>query len=153
MHQKQAIISQLLCNGKISFIVLIPDVNVVRGRDSKFGCIGIGVLCGGTGGGGSGTSMSEFLGLGLTQSGSGTCFRCTGSESTDRVIDSGVSALLIRTPLDFNFFASSLLVRIVRRFWNQKMINFMNLLGHKWDQMVHCIVVPNNYKQMPGALV
>ena len=29
----------------------------------------------------------------------------------------------------------------------------MNLLGHKWDQMVHCIVVLNNYKQMPGALV
>ena len=61
--------------------------------------------------------MSEFRDFGLTQSGSGIDFRWTGSESTESVTDSGVSALLSRTPLDLSFLASSLLLRIVRRFW------------------------------------
>jgi hypothetical protein len=57
-----------------------PDVRFERGLDdddnvgSKFEWMAIGVLCGGTGGGGSGTMMSEFLGFGLVQSGSGIDF-------------------------------------------------------------------------------
>ena len=39
------------------------------------------------------------------------------NESTDSVTDSGVSALLARTPFGLNFLASSLLTRIVRRFY------------------------------------
>jgi hypothetical protein len=74
---------------------------------------GCDVLCGGTGGGGT----PELTGLGLTQTGEAISgFLCAGSESTDRVTDSGVSALLLRTPFDLSFLASSLLIRMVRRF-------------------------------------